>query len=577
MPHSPFPNCLPAPKVIIYVENSVVEGSNLLVNVAVGDANYIAFAAEKDPFALYAALVKEYMDLVAKVREIYDTVNALVGNPDEIPLSFGNKIPGFLNELSGIMALGVTDIDLPLPDVDGGDVNANLKDLMEKLEKVINDFCTKAESAQRDATYVVAAIATLGQYNPVDLNDYAAIKVVSDLLDAWINAYLAVDVADANGNVLEAIKNVSKVQIYLAEPGEYYVFLSEQEYNAAITVIAPAQDKCDAAKAEWNNIKKTFDKLASKWTIHDKAAFEAADATYVEFVKDYYVGKIVVTVTTDENGGLIVVGGVFGEIDAYAAFVAQRDRCYEKAAIAAAKAEEIKSLINAIATINYNNYADCLVRIAGIYSLIDDYKQYCADICDDCIPKSLRIVLAEKEAIALLYKYAAETKVKVNDATDVEIDKSVALYSGIILAANDGVRSFTKVLSVISTTLEAGKSAIDLKAPCARDDNAHFDVATDADHICDYCDKANVTECLVDAAKAHECDCGKASECADIETDDDHVCDVESCDRGVTKCAVANGSAHTCDCGATSECTDVDPADEKCDVCGEDIPVTPDP
>lgn len=566
------------------------------VNVVVGDANYVAFAAEKDPFALYDVLLKEYTALVAKVREIYDTVNELLNNSNAIALAFGNDIPEFLAELTKLSVLGVTDIDLPLPGKTEAD-NANLMDLMEKLEIVIVDFCTKAEAAQLAAKEVAAAIATLANYKTNNLGDYAEIKAVKEVLDAWINEYLTADIEDANGDVAQALKNVATVQVYLGETGTYYVFVTEADYTDAVTVMTAAQAHYDAAFAEWTDLKAELERLTNlDWNIHNKVDFEAANDAYTAYVDKYY-GGIIKTIVEGTANGIVITGGEFNEQGVYFAFVTERDKCYAYAAEATGKADEIKDLINKLASaIDYSNCEAQLVRIDEINALIENYKKYCTDICDDCIPEALRITLAEKEATARLYEYAAEVKAKANDATDAEIDKSVSLYAGIILAVKVGEvkdEGFDAMITAIFTALEQGQNTIDKKAPCVKDDTAHFDAAGDDNHICDYCDKAGITECadvetdkdhncdecgepatecVVANGTAHECNCGATTDC-DVALNKAHACGV----CGATSdCDVALNKSHTCDvCGATSDCTDTDPVDEKCDICGEDfIPFT---
>ena len=525
------------------------------VDVVVGDANYVAFAAEKDPFALQADLVNEYLALTAKVREIYETVKALLGNSDAMSLAFGNNITEFLDEITNIMALGVTNIDLPLPGKDEAD-NANLADLMADLETVIDQFTAKADAAQAAAVDVAAAIATLRDFDTDNLNDYASIAAVQATLDAWVAKYLAADVALNNGDVAKAIKSVAEVQVYLAPNGTYYAYVTYSDYNKCVKYMEKAQAKYDAAEAAWAVVTAELERLtALEWNIHDKAAFEAADKAYNDYVKVYYT-------TT----GITIADGVFGELAVYAAFVTERDACYAMAAEAVGAANVIKSLIESLApAITESNYAAQLEIIAEINEKLEAYKAYCGEICDTCIAEALRITLAEKEALAKIYEYAVAAKAITNDKTDAEIDKAVALYSGIVLAANNGTRDFAEVISTITYTYESAKSAIDKKAPCIVDEDAHKDAD---DHKCDYCDK-KITECAVtELNNAHECTvCGATSECV-VEDGTAHECTI--CGDS-TECVVEEGTAHECTiCGATSECADED-ADEACDVCGEPV------
>ena len=526
--------------------------------VEVGDANYVAFAAEKDPFAVQADLVAEYLALTAKVREIYDTVKTLMGNSHAMSLAFGNDITEFIAELTRIMDLKVTNIDLPLPGKDASD-NANLSDLMTDLENVIDQFVEKAEAAQADAVEVSAAIATLTNYKVNNLNDYASIVAVGAVLNAWIDEYLAADVELAEGDVLKAIQSVAETQVYLATKGTFYVYVIEADYTACVTAMTAANAHYDAAKAAWATVSAELERLtALEWNIHDKAAFEAADAAYLAYIKAYYT-----------ETGITIADGVFDELAVYAAFVTERNACYAMATEAVGKIAVIEALIKSLApAITASNYAAQLDIIAEANAAIEAYKNYCTDICDECISEALRITLAEKEATAKLYEYAEAAKVITNDATDEEINKSIALYSGMILGMNDGERDFGAVIAGINSTLETAKSHIDKKAPCAVPGATEADHKDADDHKCDYCD-TKITDCEVtDLKTAHECTiCDATSDCV-VELGTAHEC---TC-GATSDCPVVAGTAHECDvCDKTTECpVDAGTAYE-CDVCGKSL------
>ena len=105
-----------------------------------------------------------------------------------------------------------------------------------------------------------------------------------------------------------------------------------------------------------------------------------------------------------------------------------------------------------------------ITEVDDIDALIEAYKAYCGDLCDDCIPEALRVALREKAAIAQLRAYAENAKAGVDDEKDAAIDSSVSLYSGMILSAKNGEdRDYAQIVDIIGNTLEYAKSAIDKK------------------------------------------------------------------------------------------------------------------
>lgn len=470
-------------------------------NYLTEDPNYVAFAAEKDAVQLHADLVAEYRVITQFIREIYDTVEAMINGSTKLSLAFGNDIQLFLAEISKIMDKGVTDVNLNLPGTEeNGGHDVNLKDLMDNLQVIIKDYEDLAYAAETAATAFEAPFATLAGLTATDLNDYDEIVAVYTELQAWINTYLAADVTLADGDVLAAVKSVAQVTRYLPEEGEtqYYNFVTEAEYTETVDTYTVADNTYKAAETAWKTVETgvfaQLDALTNiTMNIHNVAAYDAADAAYVAYVATYYAGTI-------EDGV-----GEFGEVAAYTAFTAEHVACDAMADEAETKAATIEQKINAlVAVVNESNYEVTLVAVAEINALLEEYKGYCPELCTECLDHALLIDLREKEATAQIWAYA-KNAILHNPTAEAKVREAVGLYVGLVMIADNGVRTFEQVVDNIATNVQAAMSDIDLKAPVACSD-----VDADGNHDCDVCGATGVTECVDNDADGNCDECGAA-------------------------------------------------------------------
>ena len=435
--------------------NFSINGILATAQIAEGDENYVEFAKENDPIALYEALLAEYREITTKVREIYDEVDRLLKDSNAISLAFGNNIVEFLDEITKIMDLGVTDVNLALPGTEeNGGATVNLQDLLDNLKTVIAQFRVKADAAVIAADTFATLFATLANYDAADLNDYDEITAINTELKAWLNTYLAADIADADGDVAAAVAAVQAVQKYLAATGTYYEFLTVAEYTETVETYAEAVATYEAAEEAWATVKAELEALTGiTMNIHNVTKYDTADAAYVAYVAEYYAANI-------EDAA-----GEFGEVAVYAAFTADHNACDAKAAEAANKALAIENAIKALPeVVNDGNYAQVVIDTDAIYDLIEEYTGYCPELCADCLDRELRKDLAEKATTAALYAYAEAGKL-VSGADVAKIDEAIGFYAALIMAVDNGTRDFETVLSTLETTLEFAKSDIDKLVP----------------------------------------------------------------------------------------------------------------
>ena len=397
--------------------------------VTVGDANYLAFAQDNDVNTLIVNLETEYNSITARVREIYDNVNKYLDPDADMPLAFGDQLDGFMDEVVKIMAMGVTNVNLPLLG-EGDAEDVNLSTLFDNLEIVIGKYVEKAEQAQTAASTINALIASIA--SPETLNNYDAIVGVYEALQDWIEAYLAADLEVAEGNVVAALEAVAAVKVYGVD--DTYDFVTVAKYNACIDTYNAVVELYNAADDAWNNaLKGELDAFVSgEWDIHDEDAFDAALENWNTYLDLYYGASIADGV------------GEFAEVAAYELFKAEYDACKILVGEADGKKQAIENAIGTLEDITNLNYADQLILIDGINDLIDEYvNTYCPDAitetddwCPSCLNRELFVELRVKEALAKLYEYAEATKVLTDDDKDASIDATVTMWE-VVIAKGD--------------------------------------------------------------------------------------------------------------------------------------------
>lgn len=499
--------------------------------VTVGDANYLAFAQDNDVNTLIVNLEAEYNSITARVREIYDNVNKYLDPNADMPLAFGDQLDGFMDEVVKIMAMGVTNVNLPLLG-EGDAEDVNLSTLFDNLEIVIGKYVEKAEQAQTAASTINALIGSIA--SPETLNNYDAIVDVYEALQDWIETYLAADLEVAEGDVVAALEAVAAVKVYGVD--DTYDFVTVAKYNACIDTHNAVVELYNAANDAWNNtLKGELDAFVSgDWDIHDEDAFDAALEKWNTYLDLYYGASIADGV------------GEFAEVAAYELFKAEYDDCKILVGEADGKKQAIENAIGALEDITNLNYANQLILIDGINDLIDEYvNTYCPnattetdDWCTSCLNRELFVELRVKEALAKLYKYAEATKLLTDADKDASIDATVTMWEVVIAKADN--------TATINSTLSTAKSAIAKKAPCCVPDaaaDAHLDENNDC--ACDLC--GNVVAHVDVNPKDCKCDkCGADLGHVDVENVD-CVCD---------------------ECGKNLGHVDVDPKDCECDNCG---------
>ncbi len=519
--------------------------------VTVGDANYNAFAEVNDVNKLIVDLETEYSGITAKVREIYDNVNKYLDPDADMPLAFGNQLDGFMDEVVKIMAMGVTNVNLPLLG-EGDAEDVNLSTLFDNLELIIQKYVAKAEAAEIAAATVNAAIESILAADT--LNNYDAIVAVYGSLTEWVETYLAADLALADGDVAAVLETVADVKVFGQD--DKYDFVTAINYTTCTATYDAIDELYDAADDAWNNTLKgeleSF--VPGEWDIHDEDAFDTALANWNAYVALYY-------------GDAIADGvGEFAEVAAFEAFKAQYDACKLLVETAGGAMSTIENAIAGLeGTIDASNYADQLILIEIIKGLIADYVDtYCADAinedawCADCLENALYVKVLVKEATAKLYEYAEATKALTSEDLDKEIDNTVYMWVELI---SRGTNTTT-----INSSLSSAKSAIAKKAPCCVPD-AGADAHADADDDCK-CDGCGNPVAHVDE-QIKDCKCDKCGEDLDHVDADPKDCKCDSCGENLGHVDAEEPKDCVCDkCGNALEHID-DDIDCECDVCGD--------
>lgn len=551
-------------KMVAWEEEIVDIYGGVEVDMKAEDANFVAIEKEKSATEKLAELHVLYEEITKDVRDIYLAVTEALKDADAVSLKFGYDLDGYMRKVLEIMALNVKDINLPLGEDEGKEIN--LQTLMNDLSKAITNYKERATAAQTAAAELKALITAnaFTNLNANTLNDYAAIKEVYDKLVEWVEEYITPDVENINDDaaVVAALNALLEVPVYGDKTGAKWVFLAADVYTACVDKFDAADATKTAAKAEWegtDGLKALLESLSNNDTahnIHKLADYKKAAMKFAKYTNGFY--------------GAAITSPEFNENAIFTTFSGFKDTCEAQDATAADKIEAILNAINALPALDETTFATILDQIDSIEILIAEYKDgYCADICAECIDPAKLLDLAKQKAAAQLVEYAYAAKQNANDATDVEIDKIVFMWDGAITLAT--------TYDQIDSSLMSGKSAIANNYPCVVD--ATKDHTYGDDCVCDWCD--DVRAC-VDAANDgdHKCDnCGKAdiTACADVD-DEDHKCD--ECGEliaGATCADAADDGDHKCDeCGeliAGATCTDTD-ADAKCDECGETIVCT---
>lgn len=170
----------------------------------------------------------------------------------------------------------------------------------------------------------------------------------------------------------------------------------------------------------------------------------------------------------------------------------------------------------------------------------------------------------------------------VSALNDLEVNTQITLVGVKRITIADGVKFILNTADAKLTTdkaIDGNVAVADTAAYCLKIDSesknsvytafAHFDSATDSNHVCDNGCGLEIEDCSdVMGDGDHNCDvCDeRVEDCFD--NTGDHLCD--ECGAQVSLCTDANND-HLCDeCGATiSVCTDtVGDGDHACDICG---------
>ncbi len=548
-------------KMVAWEDEIAAIYGGIEVEMKAEDANFVAIEKEKSATEKLAELHVLYEEITKDVRDIYLAVTKALADADAVSLKFGYDLDTYKDKILEIMALNVKDINLPLGEDEGKEIN--LQTLMNDLSKAIANYKERATAAQTAAAELKALITAnaFTNLNANTLNDYAAIKVVYDKLVEWVEEYITSDVEDINDDaaVVAALNALLEVPVYGDKTGAKWVFLAAADYTACVDKFDAADATKAAAKAEWegtDGLKALLESLSNNddaHNIHKLTDYKKAAMKFAKYTNGFY--------------GAAITSPEFNENAIFTTFSGFKDTCEAQDATAAGKIEAILNAINALPALDETTFATILTQIASIETLIAEYKDgYCADICAECIDPAKLLNLAKQKAAAQLVEYAYAAKQNANDATDVLIDNDVAFFDGMITDA--------ATYDQIDSLLQSGKSQIANTYPCVVD--ATKDHTYGDDCVCDYCD--DVRAC-VDAANDgdHKCDnCGKAdiTACADVD-DEDHKCD--ECGEliaGAT-CTDADADRKCDECGETIECTSHTDADYngKCDACGADVPI----
>ena len=535
--------------------------ASVKVQMKAEDANYVAIEKEKPATEKLAELYEIYEEITEDVRVIYLAVTEALADADAVSLKFGYDLDGYMTKILEIMALNVKDINLPLGEKEGKEIN--LQTLMNDLSKAIANYKERATEAQTAAAALKALITADAFTNlkATTLNDYAAIEAVYEQLVAWVVEYITPDVTDINDDaaVVAALKALLDVPVYGDKTGAKWVFLAADVYTACVEKFDAAAATKTAAKGEWEGtagLKALLQALSNNdnaYNIHKLADYKAAAEKFVEYRNEFY-GNAITSPEFDENA-------IFNTFSGF------KTICETQDSAAAGKIQAILDAIDALPALDETTFTTILDQIDDIEDLIEEYKTgYCADICADCIEPEVLLGLAKQKAAAQLVEYAYAAKQNANDATDALIDNDVFMFDGLITKAT--------TYDQIDSLLSSGKSQILNNYPCVVDTTKDHTYGNDC--VCDYCD--NVRVC-VDAAEDgdHKCDnCGAAdiTTCADAADDGDHKCDeCAEVMAGATCADAADDGNHNCDeCGAAIEgASHIDNnLDTICDECGQD-------
>lgn len=383
--------------------------------IVVNDDNYVSLASAAE--ADYTALIAEYNEATAVVAEAYVSVRTRLDTVEWL-LKDGHEIPGLVADLKDLIRQGVTNVNLIF---ESGDIQVDIPKLFDDYLDAASEYKANATTVADAADSVNTAIEALNGKVFTDVKLNAEILTVYNAFVAWTEAYLADDIAVANGDVRVAIAAIQDITIYGSNPEATYAFVTLENYDLLIEAYNTAVASYEEAENAWSDIKADMEALHADSDIHSyeesELNFVAVNDAYDEYVETYY------------NGSIEESTQQFGELTTVSDFNTDMGNWYIALNNAQAAADGINDIIDNLGDITMSNADDVLLEIAVIESLIADYQTaYCDGQCN--ITEARFFALRKARAVAevssaynIVYNAAAaEDQAKLEEAYLVFVD-----------------------------------------------------------------------------------------------------------------------------------------------------------
>ncbi len=251
-----------------------------------GDANFDTIASAA--IAKYDLWMGEYNGLVAEVVAVYNDIKDIIAETS-VSLADGNAVLGADTKLYDIKVkynLGdAKNVYLP---VDGG---IYLSDLVDMVAGFLKDYRTMAIDAASDAENVNELIEKLPN-DATKLNNYTQIKTAYDAYTAWAEKHLN---GDDIANVQEMVNDASAT-------GEFYRFVTIDNYNKLIPLWETADETYKAAETAFAEVEQKLD-VVDTATIYSANDFAVAFEAYKSYIELYYADGVITNAGANGDEG----------------------------------------------------------------------------------------------------------------------------------------------------------------------------------------------------------------------------------------------------------------------------------
>lgn len=411
---------------------------------------------------LLAKLYAAYNSFTAEAWDAYKSANEAIKAVEEngVKLDMGNQIKNaFTLILNAVAKFGIAPSDMIVPKAGEGVEPVNFHNLQNRLDECLKQYKVLAEAAEVVAAEINTAIDALADLDTTDLNNYKQIvAVMNKFTNDWLRkvdaegntVYFTKDITveDALTLTQNVVKQGSLTETYkFVDTGKYNNTL-KVKYNAMVATYEAAKTVIEAWKTSATEV------MAETMTIHT--------IEYVTVYNNYSNVTAYYKSTALGNDNQL-----FGEYTLYTAFKTEYDKYITISEAATAKANEIRTKIEAlpaIDTIDLTNYTTVKTSVEEIKSLYEAYTEtYCDGVCQFTVnganntsKKDYLLILAKVEGVV---NYLEDT-VTENVATDKINEQLANLVSALgvcdnIDTAEYYVNYFTEqaILSNGSTTV----------------------------------------------------------------------------------------------------------------------------